>query len=115
MFFLIIENMKIYFENFLILKASEIDKLVGYKNFVITRVNYFTNDRYYGICSNNIYGSNSFYDTILEIEYISNTGKRTIKQFYPNEKILFTGNDLLSLSDYHCYVNKISSIIMNTE
>ena len=80
MFFLIIENMKkIYFENFLILEASEIDKLVGYKNFVITRVNYFTNDRYYGICSNNIYGSNSFYDTILEIEYISNTGRRTIK------------------------------------
>ena len=82
---------------------------------MITRVNYFTNDRYYGICSNNIYGSNSFYDTILEIEYISNTGKRTIKQFYPNEKILFTGNDLLSLSDYYCYDNKISSVIMNTE
>ena len=82
---------------------------------MITRVNYFTNDRYYGICINNIYGSNSFYDTILEIEYISNTGKRTIKQFYPNEKILFTGNDLLSLSDYYCYDNKISSVIMNTE
>lgn len=116
MFFLIIENMKkIYFENFLILEASEIDKLVGYKNFRIIRTNYFRNDRYYSICSNNIYGSNSFYDIILEIEYISNTGKRTIKQFYPNEKILFTGNDLLSLSDYYCYGNKISSVIMNTE
>lgn len=93
---------------FLILEASEINKLVGYKNFRIIRTNYFRNDRYYSICSNNIYGSNSFYD-------ISNTGKRTIKQFYPNEKILFTGNDLLSLSDYHYYGNKISSVIMNTE
>ena len=101
---------KIYFENFLILEASEINKLVGYKNFRIIRTNYF-----YNICSDNIYGSNSFYDVILEIEYISKTGKRTIKQFYPNEKILFTGNDLLSLSDYNCYGNKISSVIMNTE
>ena len=115
MFFFIIKNMKIYFENFLILKASEIDKLVGYKNFRIIRANYIQNDRYYGIRSNNIYGSDLFYDTILEIEYISNTGKRTIKQFYLNEKILFTGNDLLSLSDYNCYGNKISSVIMNTE
>lgn len=101
---------KIYFENFLILNASEIDKLFGYKNFRMIRVNYIPNNRYY-----NIYGNNSFYDTILEIEYISNTGKRTIKQFYPNEKILFTGNDLLSLSDYYCYDGKISSVIMNTE
>ena len=107
--------MKIYFENFLILKASEIDKLVGYKNFRIIRANYIQNDRYYGIRSNNIYDSGLFYDTILEIEYISKIGKRTIKQFYLNEKILFTGNDLLSLSDYNCYGNKISSVIMNTE
>lgn len=100
---------KIYFENFLILNASEIDKLFSYKNFRMIRVNYLIDDHYH---SN---GSYSFYDTILEIEYISNTGKRTIKQFYPNEKILFTGNDLLSLSDYYCYDNKISSVIMNTE
>lgn len=106
---------KIYFENFLILNASEIDKLFGYKNFRIIRTNYLTDNRYYDICSNNIYCSNSFYDTILEIEYVSNTGRRTIKQFYLYEKILFTGNDLLSLSDYYCYDNKISSVIMNTE
>lgn len=106
---------KIYFENFLILNASEIDKLFGYKNFRIIRTNYLLNDHHYSICSNNIYGSNSFYDTVLEIEYISKTGRRTIKQFYLYEKILFTGNDLLSLSDYYCYDNKISSVIMNTE